>query len=114
MPGIRIAADGGRRVTPGRGVEPAADTRELVVLAHGMARTPASMWWLARTLRADGYRVLNWGYSSYTRAVPELGTRLARDAAAALGAAPRVHFVGHSLGTVLIRWVLANEPPPRT
>jgi alpha-beta hydrolase superfamily lysophospholipase len=100
-------------MTVPRATAPAGDTRELVVLAHGMARTPASMWWLARTLRADGYRVLNWGYSSYTRAVPELGTRLARDAAAALGAAPRVHFVGHSLGTVLIRWVLANEPPPR-
>lgn len=90
-----------------------ADARELVVLAHGMARTPASMWVIARTLRAEGYRVLNWGYSSYTQAVPELGTRLARDAAAALGAAPKVHFVGHSLGTVLIRWVLANERPPR-
>ncbi|MFL5381353.1 MAG: esterase/lipase family protein [Longimicrobiaceae bacterium] len=91
----------------------ARDTRELVVLAHGMGRTPASMWWLARALRMEGYRVLNWGYSSYTRAVPELGTRLARDAAASLGSAPKVHFVGHSLGTVLIRWVLANARPER-
>jgi alpha-beta hydrolase superfamily lysophospholipase len=38
------------------------DGRELVVLAHGLGRTPASMWWLARSLRARGYRVLNWGY----------------------------------------------------
>ena len=99
-----------------RGVErraTAGDTRELVVLAHGMGRTPASMWWLARALRAEGYRVLNWGYSSYSRPVPELGARLAHDAAAALGAAPKVHFVGHSLGTVLIRWVLANARPER-
>jgi triacylglycerol lipase len=89
------------------------DPRELVVLVHGMGRTPASMWVLARALRSRGYRVLNWGYSSYTKAVPELGGRLGRDAAAALGAAPALHFVGHSPGTVLIRWVLANERPPR-
>ena len=87
--------------------------RELVVLAHGLGRTPASMWWLARSLRARGYRVLNWGYPSYTQPVAALGARLARDVAGATGDAPRVHFVGHSLGTVLIRWVLAHDPPPR-
>jgi triacylglycerol lipase len=96
------------------GSPPAAhDRRELVVLAHGMGRTPASMWRMARALRAEGYRVLNWGYSSYTRAVPELGAQLARDVASAMGSADAVHFVGHSLGTVLIRWVLAHDPPPR-
>src|SRR4051794_34762713 len=52
------------------------DTRELVVLAHGMGRTPVSMWWLARSLEARGYRVLNWGYSSYRHPVEALGARL--------------------------------------
>lgn len=87
------------------------DVRDLVVLAHGLVRTPASMWMLARSLRARGYRVLNWGYGSYSRPVAELGAMMARDVAAATGAAPRVHFVGHSLGTVIIRWVLAHAPP---
>ena len=89
------------------------DARELVVLAHGLGRTPASMWWLARSLRARGYRVLNWGYPSYTQPVAELGTRMAREVETALGDAPAVHFVGHSLGNVLIRWVLAHQSPPR-
>lgn len=89
------------------------DTRELVVLAHGMGRTPASMWVLARSLRARGYRVLNWGYSSYTRPLAELGAMLARDVAAAAGDAAQVHFVGHSLGTLITRWVLAHAPPRR-
>lgn len=89
------------------------DTREMVVLAHGMGRTPASMWMLARSLRTRGYRVLNWGYNSYTRPLAELGALLARDVAAATGDAPRVHFVAHSLGTVLTRWVLNHAPPPR-
>lgn len=90
-----------------------SETRELVVLAHGMGRTPASMWLLARTLRARGYRVLNWGYSSYTRPLHELGARMARDVAAATGSAAKVHFVGHSLGTVITRWVLNHAPPAR-
>ncbi|HEU4557039.1 MAG TPA: alpha/beta fold hydrolase [Longimicrobium sp.] len=90
-----------------------SDTRELVVLAHGMIRTPASMWVLARSLRARGYRVLNWGYSSYTRPLAELGAMLARDVAEAAGDAARIHFVGHSLGTLITRWVLAHHPPAR-
>src|SRR5690242_15503778 len=89
------------RPRPGESPPAAEDRRELVVLAHGMGRTPASMWRMARALRAEGYRVLNWGYSSYTRPVPELGARFARDVAAAMGSADAVHFVGHSLGTVL-------------
>jgi alpha-beta hydrolase superfamily lysophospholipase len=88
------------------------DTRDLVVLAHGLGRTPLSMAWLARSLRTRGYRTLNWGYSSYTRSVPELGEALADAVAAAAADAPRIHFVGHSLGTLLIRWVLVNRPPP--
>lgn len=102
----------GSRSADGDRGETQADTRDLVVLAHGLGRTPASMWVLARSLRARGYRVLNWGYSSYTRPVAELGARMARDVAAAAGSAAQVHFVGHSLGTVLIRWVLAHAPPP--
>jgi len=87
------------------------DRRELVVLVHGMGRGRASMWTLGRTLEAEGYRVLNWGYSSYTDSVPAIGADLSRDLAAEIGDAPRVHFVGHSLGNVIVRWTLAHEPP---
>ncbi|HEU4455605.1 MAG TPA: alpha/beta fold hydrolase [Longimicrobium sp.] len=89
------------------------DRRELVVLVHGMGRGRASMWTLGRSLEAEGYRVLNWGYSSYTDSVPEIGADLARDLAEEIGDAPRVHFVGHSLGNVIVRWTLAHEPPAR-
>lgn len=89
------------------------DRRELVVLVHGMGRSRASMWTLGRSLEAEGYRVLNWGYNSYTDSVPEIGAALARDLESETGAAPRVHFVGHSLGNVIVRWTLANEQPER-
>ena len=91
---------------------PPAKERELVVLVHGMGRTPLSMLLLARTLEREGYQVMNWGYSSYSHPVPELGRRLGAAVAARPGPAPaRVHFVGHSLGNVIVRWVLANGPP---
>jgi triacylglycerol lipase len=85
-------------------------TRELVVLVHGMGRTPISMLPLAWTLKRAGYQVMNWGYSSTCCTVAEIGTQLS----SALkkidyGSVDRVHFVGHSLGTVIIRWALANN-----
>jgi len=89
------------------------DRRELVVLVHGMGRSRASMWMLGRSLEAQGYRVLNWGYSSYSDSVPALGAALSRDVADEIGSAPRVHFVGHSLGNVIVRWALAHERPAR-
>lgn len=83
---------------------------ELVVLVHGMGRTPVSMSLLARALKREGYHVLNWGYSSRCCSVAQLGQRLTVDLRAYRGSEwDRVHFVGHSLGTVIIRWVLAND-----
>jgi pimeloyl-ACP methyl ester carboxylesterase len=85
---------------------------ELVVLVHGLGRTKLSMVPLAWALEREGYEVLNWGYSSYTRSIPQLGRQLADELESRGGARPeRVHFVGHSLGNIIVRWVLANDPP---
>jgi triacylglycerol lipase len=101
---------------PGARVEPETgedDARELVVLVHGMGRTPLSMSLLARDLEHAGYRVLNWGYSSYCCTVAELGDQLHETIVAGSGDAERVHFVGHSLGNIIIRAVLSrNDPLP--
>jgi predicted alpha/beta hydrolase family esterase len=87
------------------------DERELVVLVHGMGRSRLSMYMMGRSLEQAGYRVVNWGYSSTSRAVPELGEELADAVRTRQGAAPRVHFVTHSLGSIIVRWSLANAPP---
>lgn len=104
-------------LSPPRGADASAaeagDTRELVVLVHGMGRSPASMWLLGRRLEADGYRVVSFGYRSTRGTVAGLGARLGRRAAERSGGAPRVHFVGHSLGTVIIRSMLTQAPPER-
>jgi triacylglycerol lipase len=91
----------------------AGDTRELVILVHGMGRSPASMWLLGRRLERSGYRVVRFGYPSTRGTVARVGAALSRRAAEQAGGAPRVHFVGHSLGTIIIRCMLAHAPPPR-
>lgn len=89
-----------------------AEARELVVLVHGLGRTPLSMLPLEWALEREGYEVLNWGYSSYRHSIPELGRRLADDLEARGGPPPgRLHFVGHSLGNIIVRWVLAHDRP---
>lgn len=90
-----------------------ADTREVVFLVHGMGRTPLSMWLLGRRLWRAGYRVAHFGYLSTTGTVADLGTALGRRVLAQTGAAPRVHFVGHSLGNIIVRWMLSHARPPR-
>jgi pimeloyl-ACP methyl ester carboxylesterase len=89
---------------------------DCVVLLHGLGRTPRSMRRLERSLRASGYDTLNVGYPSFSARVEDLA-RLAAERIAAgrpRGGAPdgtRLHLVGHSLGGILIRWMIANQPP---
>jgi pimeloyl-ACP methyl ester carboxylesterase len=99
-PGARVEAETDER-----------DARELVVLVHGMGRTPLSMSLLAGDLEHAGYRVLNWGYSSTCCTVAELGDQLHEAIVAGRGDAERVHFVGHSLGNIIIRAVLSRHDP---
>jgi triacylglycerol lipase len=109
-------AMGEQPVSGARDVEPAP--RELVVLVHGMGRSPLSMLPLSWTLKRAGYDVMNWGYSSICCGIAELGSQLQQDLREELEdreARPaRVHFVGHSLGNIIIRWVLAHEPMSET
>lgn len=94
---------------------PAAAPRELVVLAHGMGRTPLSMRPVKQVLEAAGYEVMNFGYSSYCCTVAEIGEELRRELAERMGPQhTRVHFIGHSLGNIVIRYVLTRDTlPPR-
>lgn len=91
----------------------AEEPPELVVLLHGLGRTSVSMWPLARALEAEGFAVFNWGYSSVCCEIAELGRQLLADLEAKEESNGRTtHFVGHSLGNIIIRWVLTQEELP--
>ena len=90
----------------------AENADKLVVLLHGMGRSPAAMFLVEQSLQRQGYQVLNWGYSSTCCSVEELGTELAEDLDSLEAPRPtKIHFVGHSLGNIIIRWALENAPP---
>ena len=66
---------------------------------------------MERALEKAGYEVVNFGYPSRRETVAEAGRALA-DRLAGLEARPdvsRIHFIGHSLGNIVIRWVLAER-----
>ena len=93
------------------------------MLLHGLGRTWRSMRPVARALERAGFVTYNIGYPSLRHRLPALAAiveeRIARARQARHGAAPVVarrdagdvplHFVGHSLGCILIRYLLAHR-----
>lgn len=92
--------------------DPAPKSAEAVVLIHGLWMPALVMAPLARRLRRAGWATFRFAYSSRHATL--------RENAAALAAfvrgidAPRVHFVAHSLGGLLLMQLLQDIPglPP--
>lgn len=97
-------------------VASAAPMNEHVILLHGLCRSSTSMHRLERALTQAGYHVWNLDYPSRTNTITNLSEAVLapalRDARSA--GATRLHFVGHSLGGLLIRDYLARHPQPDT
>lgn len=82
--------------------------RELVVLVHGLLMPGAATAFLAHRLRAAGFDTLSFAYPSVRGNLEEIAARLAR--AVGRQAASRVHFVGHSLGGLVLLTMLHRHP----
>ncbi|WP_254796964.1 alpha/beta fold hydrolase [Sulfitobacter albidus] len=74
-----------------------------VVLLHGLARTESSFALMEVALEAEGWRVVRPGYPSTEAPIEELTARTLPDAVAACGT-PKVDFVTHSMGGILLRY----------
>lgn len=107
---VALFLTAGLAATRASAAEPAP--REAVVLLHGLARSPDSMAPLARRLAEAGYAVHNLAYPS-TDAPPEtLERHLGEQLAECCAGAPRLNFVTHSLGGILLRAHLAGHALP--
>jgi hypothetical protein len=86
------------------------DNKEIIVLLHGLGRNNASMWLLASRLEDAGYYVQRVGYSSLHKKPDEI----LKDVSSQINQCCQkhtqsVHFVGHSLGGLMVRAYLQNN-----
>lgn len=85
-----------------------------VILLHGLGRTPLSMLPLKFALDRAGYRTVNKGYPSLAQPIEELAATHVPEALARCASPPDapIHFVGHSLGGILVRQYLQDHAVP--
>jgi triacylglycerol lipase len=85
---------------------------EHVVLLHGLARTSSSMEVMATALSSEGYQVWNMDYPSRKYSIPELAKIVRAEIASKTAGAEKVHFVTHSMGGIIIRYIQKYDPLP--
>lgn len=88
-----------------------AEAREPIVLVHGLWVGGWALAILAARLRRCGYATRLFPYPSMGAGLSANAAALARFAASL--AVPRVHFVGHSMGGLVIMNMLAANPELR-
>jgi pimeloyl-ACP methyl ester carboxylesterase len=88
-------------------------TREAVLLVHGHGAHPVLLEPLRRALARQGYRAINWRYPSLRGSIEKHAAQLAakaRELDDDEGIAG-LHFVGHSMGAIVVRSALAMQRP---
>jgi pimeloyl-ACP methyl ester carboxylesterase len=85
--------------------------KDYVVLLHGLGRTPLSMKRLEWTLKGQGYRVINMAYPSTRISVQDAADHWLAKVLKEQAGDPhvKIHFIGHSLGGIVLRQYLSNH-----
>lgn len=82
-----------------------------VVLLHGIMRTSRSMNAIRKQLEKQGYHVLNLDYPSTRQSIGDIVDFLHHTIPAFAQTCRQVHFVGYSMGGLIIRAYLARFRP---
>jgi len=83
---------------------------EMIILIHGMGRTPFSMVMLDRYLKRQGYTTTSFSYSSTKYQIDTLSTKFADFLIETVENNPdkKLHIVTHSLGGIITREALVK------
>jgi pimeloyl-ACP methyl ester carboxylesterase len=112
---LRKIAFGSLHVPGGPALKPAQPppSSEAVVLLHGVVMPALAMHHLAQALAIAGYRVSNLPYPSRSLTIEQLACDYlpAQLHACGADAAPRLHFVAHSMGGLIVRLFLQEHKP---
>ncbi|HET8759846.1 MAG TPA: alpha/beta fold hydrolase [Nitrospiria bacterium] len=90
---------------------PAQRRGETVVVLHGLLTSPWHMKRIELALAREGFDVVNWGYDSRAGTIED-HARALHEAVRALPPDRPVHFVGFSLGSLIIRYYLGHYEVP--
>lgn len=85
---------------------------DCVVLLHGLLRSSAAMDKLAVALSERDYRVANIDYPSRHKTIEELAPEAVEAGLEECADEQPIHFVGHSLGGILVRYYLSENSLP--
>lgn len=85
------------------------EQREVVFLLHGIGKGKMDMAVLHRSLRRQGYEVINWRYPSTRLKLEEIADLLHNDVQKYGNR--RISFVTHSMGGIVVRTYLKNYRP---
>jgi len=91
------------------------ETRDYVVLLHGLGRTSFSMKRLEWALQRANYRVVNLAYPSTRLSIEDIANRWLDERLRERIPEPnaRINWVTHSLGGIVVRQYLSNHPLER-
>ena len=84
--------------------------RDCVVVLHGLKMGPRHLSFMARSLEKEGYDVYNIGYNSDKETIENITRNQVRPQLP-VACGGKLHYVGHSMGGIIIRELLRQDTP---